>query len=148
MTIAIAPFPHTLLGLRHGDCTATCCCSTTPTLRSLRSAPSSQVWIHGGGYNSGSSNTYTPDTLVRQSGDSVVVVTLNYRLNVKPSAYPPTLLPAYSSSANPVSILVQGDVETFTLHSLNWPSLSAHTVYTLHPLIFKLPPSPSLPPSL
>ena len=52
-------------------------------LRSLRSAPSSQVWIHGGGYNSGSSNTYTPDTLVRQSGDSVVVVTLNYRLNVR-----------------------------------------------------------------
>ena len=40
--------------------------------------------------------------------------------------------------------IYRGDVETFTLHSLNWPSLSAHTVYTLHPLVFKLPPSPSL----
>lgn len=41
-------------------------------------------WIHGGAYQTGSSNSSvaTADTLVAASGNSVVVVTTNYRLNV------------------------------------------------------------------
>eukprot|EP00927_Polykrikos_kofoidii_P064163 TRINITY_DN5921_c0_g2_i1.p1 TRINITY_DN5921_c0_g2~~TRINITY_DN5921_c0_g2_i1.p1 ORF type:complete len:685 (-),score=51.86 TRINITY_DN5921_c0_g2_i1:24-1967(-) len=40
------------------------------------------VWIHGGSYNTGSSNIYPVDSLVAASNFSVIVVTLNYRLNV------------------------------------------------------------------
>ena len=39
-------------------------------------------WIHGGAYKSGSSNTYFGDNIVGASHDSVVVVTINYRLNI------------------------------------------------------------------
>lgn len=40
------------------------------------------VWIHGGAYTSGSSNLYPADQLVSHSNRSVVVVTMNYRLNI------------------------------------------------------------------
>ena len=102
-----------------------------PQRRSAPPAPPySQVWIHGGGYNSGSSNTYTPDTLVRQSDDSVVVVTLNYRLNV---SLAPTLH---------YRVYIQGMARrSLFILSIGLP-LSAHI--TLHSLVFKLPPSPSL----
>ena len=40
------------------------------------------LWIHGGGYNTGASNGYAGDNIVHQSGGSVVVVTINYRLNI------------------------------------------------------------------
>ena len=40
------------------------------------------VWIHGGAYMTGESNEYTGDTLVQASNLSVIVVTINYRLNV------------------------------------------------------------------
>lgn len=46
------------------------------------------LWIYGGGYQSGSSSENgeptiaTPDTLVAASGLSVIVVTVNYRLNI------------------------------------------------------------------
>ena len=40
------------------------------------------VWIHGGAYVDGSSNLYTPDTLVARSNNSIIAVTLNYRLNI------------------------------------------------------------------
>jgi para-nitrobenzyl esterase len=40
------------------------------------------LWIHGGAYNSGSSNGYPGDSLVAASKGTVVVVTINYRLNV------------------------------------------------------------------
>eukprot|EP01051_Picozoa_sp_SAG22_P000628 SAG22_NODE_18_length_32591_cov_38.043549_15_plen_227_part_00 len=39
-------------------------------------------WIHGGGYTTGASNGYAGDSIVHQSGGSVVVVTINYRLNI------------------------------------------------------------------
>eukprot|EP00937_MAST-01D_sp_MAST-1D-sp2_P004850 g4850.t1 len=39
-------------------------------------------WIHGGGYQTGESNDYALDALVARSNHSVVVVTINYRLNV------------------------------------------------------------------
>jgi para-nitrobenzyl esterase len=38
------------------------------------------VWIHGGGYSSGSGSDYDPSPLVDRGG--VIVVTINYRLNV------------------------------------------------------------------
>ena len=40
------------------------------------------VWIHGGAYVDGSSNLYTPDTIVARSNNSIICVTLNYRLNI------------------------------------------------------------------
>jgi carboxylesterase type B len=40
------------------------------------------LWIHGGAYNHGSSNVYSGDVLVAQSNRSVIVVTINYRLNI------------------------------------------------------------------
>lgn len=40
------------------------------------------VYIHGGAYSSGASNNNYPESLVLQSKSSIVVVTLNYRLNV------------------------------------------------------------------
>lgn len=40
------------------------------------------VYIHGGGYSGGASNHNYPDSLVAHSNHSVLVVTLNYRLNV------------------------------------------------------------------
>ena len=40
------------------------------------------VWIHGGGYNTGCSNGYHGDRLVSRAQGNVIVVTLNYRLNV------------------------------------------------------------------
>jgi len=40
------------------------------------------VWIHGGAYMTGSSNLYPSDGLVLVSNLSLVVVTLNYRLNI------------------------------------------------------------------
>jgi para-nitrobenzyl esterase len=52
-----------------------------PLVRQSSSLPV-LVWIHGGAYVSGSSNEYTPDTIVARSSQSVVVVTLNYRLNI------------------------------------------------------------------
>eukprot|EP01060_Flectonema_neradi_P015618 TRINITY_DN22248_c0_g1_i1.p1 TRINITY_DN22248_c0_g1~~TRINITY_DN22248_c0_g1_i1.p1 ORF type:complete len:554 (+),score=94.26 TRINITY_DN22248_c0_g1_i1:45-1664(+) len=39
-------------------------------------------WIHGGGYSSGCSNGYKGDRLVTRAQGNVVVVTINYRLNV------------------------------------------------------------------
>lgn len=39
-------------------------------------------WIHGGAYTSGASNDYDGDGLVAGSAGGVVVVTINYRLNV------------------------------------------------------------------
>jgi len=39
------------------------------------------VWIYGGTYDTGSAQQYTPETIAGTSKDSVVVVTLNYRLN-------------------------------------------------------------------
>eukprot|EP01052_Picozoa_sp_SAG31_P022818 SAG31_NODE_1837_length_7126_cov_8.278497_1_plen_511_part_00 len=39
-------------------------------------------WIHGGGYETGASNFYFGDSIVDASVGSVVVVTINYRLNV------------------------------------------------------------------
>jgi para-nitrobenzyl esterase len=39
-------------------------------------------WIHGGAYKSGSSNAYFGDNIVGASGNSVLVVTINYRLNI------------------------------------------------------------------
>lgn len=38
------------------------------------------VWIYGGGLNHGSSNPYNPSKLVSEGG--VIVVTLNYRMNI------------------------------------------------------------------
>lgn len=43
---------------------------------------STLVWIHGGAYVDGSSNMYHGDSLVARSKNTVVVVTLNYRLNI------------------------------------------------------------------
>lgn len=40
------------------------------------------VYIHGGAYTGGASNHNHPDVLVARSAGSVVVVTLNYRLNL------------------------------------------------------------------
>eukprot|EP01043_Picozoa_sp_COSAG02_P044346 COSAG02_NODE_3953_length_5991_cov_2.270367_3_plen_251_part_00 len=40
------------------------------------------VWIHGGGYQTGAGSIYCPACLVGQSKNTIVVVTLNYRLNV------------------------------------------------------------------
>ena len=40
------------------------------------------VWIHGGAYVSGASNEYDADALVSAANESIVVVTLNYRLGV------------------------------------------------------------------
>ena len=38
------------------------------------------VWIHGGAYTTGQSNDYAGDYLVERSNQSLVVVTVNYRL--------------------------------------------------------------------
>ncbi|PPQ73249.1 hypothetical protein CVT26_015059 [Gymnopilus dilepis] len=40
------------------------------------------VWIHGGGYVSGSSVGYDGDDLIRESGNDVVVVVIQYRLGI------------------------------------------------------------------
>ena len=40
------------------------------------------LWIHGGSYVSGASNLYPGEALVSSSNGSVVVITINYRLNV------------------------------------------------------------------
>ena len=40
------------------------------------------VWIHGGSYVWGSSNSYDPDSIVAISNRSVIVVTINYRLSI------------------------------------------------------------------
>jgi hypothetical protein len=40
------------------------------------------VWIHGGAYVTGSSDGYLGDAIVAESVNSVVVVTINYRLNI------------------------------------------------------------------
>eukprot|EP00755_Sulcionema_specki_P010509 Sspe_Gene.46667::Locus_23393_Transcript_1_1_Confidence_1.000_Length_1369::g.46667::m.46667 len=40
------------------------------------------VWIHGGGYTSGCSDMYQGEELVARADGKVVVVTINYRLNV------------------------------------------------------------------
>jgi carboxylesterase type B len=40
------------------------------------------VWIHGGAYVSGSSNLYQGDAMVATSNNTVIVVTLNYRLSI------------------------------------------------------------------
>jgi len=40
------------------------------------------LWIHGGAYTMGASNEYNGEGLVRVSESSLVVVTINYRLNV------------------------------------------------------------------
>jgi carboxylesterase type B len=40
------------------------------------------VWVHGGGYTTGASNKYHPAGIVHGSQGSIVLVTLNYRLNV------------------------------------------------------------------
>lgn len=39
-------------------------------------------WIHGGSYQTGASNDYAGDFLIGSSNLSVVVVTINYRLNI------------------------------------------------------------------
>lgn len=61
----------------------------TPLLHSLTPLHSTQlnsltvavmVWIHGGGYTTGQSNDYAGDFLVSRSNQSLVVVTVNYRL--------------------------------------------------------------------
>lgn len=39
------------------------------------------VWIHGGGYNSGSGSIYLPAKMMKRVKESVIVVTVNYRLN-------------------------------------------------------------------
>ena len=47
------------------------------------------VWVHGGAYNTGSTIDYADlDTLVT-AGDPVVVVTVQYRLNVRPASVEP-----------------------------------------------------------
>jgi len=40
------------------------------------------IWIHGGGYKDGSSTIYPMQPLVSRSNGTVIVVTLNYRLNI------------------------------------------------------------------
>ncbi len=40
------------------------------------------LWIHGGSYTSGASNQYPGESLVAASENTVIVVTINYRLNV------------------------------------------------------------------
>jgi len=40
------------------------------------------VWIHGGAYVNGQSNNYPAQGMVQASNNSVIVVTINYRLNV------------------------------------------------------------------
>ena len=40
------------------------------------------LWIHGGSYVSGASNQYPGEALVAASNGTVVVITINYRLNV------------------------------------------------------------------
>jgi len=40
------------------------------------------VYIHGGGYTSGSSSNTHPDAIVAGTGGATVVVTLNYRVNI------------------------------------------------------------------
>ena len=39
-------------------------------------------WIHGGAYVTGSSNSYPGDNIVSTSKESVIVVVINYRLNI------------------------------------------------------------------
>ena len=54
----------------------------TPRSATPASALPVMFWIHGGGYQTGESNDYALDALVARSNHSVVVVTINYRLNV------------------------------------------------------------------
>jgi para-nitrobenzyl esterase len=49
--------------------------------RSDRALPV-MLWIHGGSYVSGASNQYPGEALVAASNGTVVVITINYRLNV------------------------------------------------------------------
>jgi carboxylesterase type B len=54
----------------------------TPFTQANKTLLPVMVWIHGGAYVDGSSNTYTPDTMVARSNNSIICVTLNYRLNI------------------------------------------------------------------
>ncbi|KAL4259483.1 AB hydrolase superfamily protein [Pleurotus pulmonarius] len=40
------------------------------------------AWIHGGGYSLGNASSYDGTTLIRESNDGVVVVSIQYRLGI------------------------------------------------------------------
>jgi len=63
------------------DCLFLNVATPVDALQGGRSLPV-MIWIHGGAYQSGKSNHFSPEALVAASNNQVVVVTVNYRLNI------------------------------------------------------------------